>query len=209
VKYKIGLCHLAVHDTRSALSEVLLYPSPLVYTHPILSCNLTVLLVVLVAWCFVEILTGMKLYHFFPLWFAWQECLALILQIEGIPSKAKTLRINMTLAKLYRMTGYDRAATAAYKECLRFLLLLHFFSSVANLFVLSILHSHVLNPCSPTAYFELYISIEMDVVVAGDLVWLYGLLAQLMRQIPSLLFFLSFFFSIWHSFELGWWWWWI
>ncbi|KAH8966624.1 hypothetical protein BDL97_03G035500 [Sphagnum fallax] len=60
VKYKIGLCYLAVHDTRSALSE-----------------------------------------------------------IEGIPSKAKTLRINMTLAKLYRMTGYDRAATAAYKECLR------------------------------------------------------------------------------------------
>jgi anaphase-promoting complex subunit 7 len=68
VKYKIGLCHLAVHDTRSALSEVLLYSNPL---------------------------------------------------IEGIPSKAKTLRINMTLAKLYRMTGYDRAATAAYKECLR------------------------------------------------------------------------------------------
>jgi len=55
VKYKIGLCHLAVHDTRSALSEVLLYSNPLVYTHPILSCNLTVLLVVLVAWCFVEI----------------------------------------------------------------------------------------------------------------------------------------------------------
>jgi len=54
VKYKIGLCHLAVHDTRSALSEVLLYSNPLVYTHPILSCNLTVLLVVLVAWCFVR-----------------------------------------------------------------------------------------------------------------------------------------------------------
>ncbi len=101
----------------------------------------------------------------------------------------------MTLAKLYRMTGYDRAATAAYKECLRFLHpLLHSFSSVANLLVLSILHLHVLNTCSPTAYFELYISIEMDVVVAGDLVWLYGLLAQLMRQIPSLIFFLKFFF---------------
>jgi hypothetical protein len=114
----------------------------------------------------------------------------LILQIEGIPSKAKTLRINMTLAKLYRMTGYDRAATAAYKECLRFLLLLlHFFSSVAYLLVLSILHLHVLNPCSPTAYFELYISIELDVVVAGDLVQLYGLLAQLMRQIPKSSFF--------------------
>jgi hypothetical protein len=28
------------------------------------------LLVVLVAWCFVEILTGRKLYHCFPLWFA-------------------------------------------------------------------------------------------------------------------------------------------
>jgi hypothetical protein len=70
VKYKIGLCHLAVHDTRSALSEVLLYPNPPVYTHPILSCNLTVLLVVLVAWCFVEFFPGTKLYHCFPLWFA-------------------------------------------------------------------------------------------------------------------------------------------
>ncbi|KAG0599369.1 hypothetical protein M758_12G146900 [Ceratodon purpureus] len=60
VKYKIGLCHLAVHDTRAALSEM-----------------------------------------------------------EGIPSKARTLRINLTLAKLYRMTGYDRVATASYRECLK------------------------------------------------------------------------------------------
>ncbi|BBN12265.1 anaphase-promoting complex subunit 7 [Marchantia polymorpha subsp. ruderalis] len=60
VKYKIGLCHLAVHDTRAALSEM-----------------------------------------------------------EGIPPKARNLKINLTLAKLYRSTGYDRAATAAYKECLR------------------------------------------------------------------------------------------
>lgn len=60
VKYKIGLCYLAVHDTRAALSEM-----------------------------------------------------------EGIPSKARTLRMNLTLAKLYRMTGYDRVATASYRECLR------------------------------------------------------------------------------------------
>lgn len=60
VKYKIGLCHLAVHDARSALSEM-----------------------------------------------------------EGIPSKARTLRINLTLARVYRITGYERAAITCYKECLR------------------------------------------------------------------------------------------
>eukprot|EP00249_Psilotum_nudum_P016243 c25742_g1_i1 orf=635-1945(+) len=41
------------------------------------------------------------------------------LQMEGIPSKARTLRINLTLARLYRVTGYDRAAIVAYRECLR------------------------------------------------------------------------------------------
>ncbi|CAM6100971.1 unnamed protein product [Calypogeia fissa] len=60
VKYKIGLCHLAVNDARSALAEM-----------------------------------------------------------EQIPSKSRTLRINLTLAKLYRTTGYDRAATLSYRECLR------------------------------------------------------------------------------------------
>lgn len=60
VKYKIALCHLAVNDSRSALSEM-----------------------------------------------------------EGIPSKARTLHINLTLARLYRVTGYERAAIAFYKECLR------------------------------------------------------------------------------------------
>ncbi|OAE28546.1 hypothetical protein AXG93_2175s1290 [Marchantia polymorpha subsp. ruderalis] len=40
-------------------------------------------------------------------------------EMEGIPPKARNLKINLTLAKLYRSTGYDRAATAAYKECLR------------------------------------------------------------------------------------------
>ncbi|KAL2642311.1 hypothetical protein R1flu_009898 [Riccia fluitans] len=60
VKYKIGLCHLAVNDTRAALSEM-----------------------------------------------------------EGIPQKVRTLKTNLTLAKLYRITGYDRAATSAFRECLR------------------------------------------------------------------------------------------
>ncbi|XP_024528847.1 anaphase-promoting complex subunit 7 [Selaginella moellendorffii] len=40
-------------------------------------------------------------------------------EMEAIPSKARTLRINLTLAKLYRVTGYDRAAVASYRECLR------------------------------------------------------------------------------------------
>ncbi|MCO5589393.1 hypothetical protein L7F22_043360 [Adiantum nelumboides] len=60
VKFKIALCHLAVNDARSALSEM-----------------------------------------------------------EGIPAKARTLRISLTQARLYRITGYERAAIAFYKECLR------------------------------------------------------------------------------------------
>lgn len=43
--------------------------------------------------------------------------------MEGIPSKARTLRMNLTLAKLYRMTGYDRVAAASYRECLRYQIL--------------------------------------------------------------------------------------
>lgn len=60
VRYKIGLCHLAVQDVRAALAEM-----------------------------------------------------------EGIPPRARTLRINLVLAKLYRMTGYERASIASYRECLR------------------------------------------------------------------------------------------
>ncbi|GBG83456.1 hypothetical protein CBR_g37168 [Chara braunii] len=60
VKFKMGLCHLAVKETRSALAE-----------------------------------------------------------LETIPSRSRTLRINLTLAKLYHQTGYDRAAVASYRECLR------------------------------------------------------------------------------------------
>lgn len=60
VKFKIGLCHMELHDIRAALTEM-----------------------------------------------------------EGIPSKLRTLRINLTMGKLYRMTSYDRAACISYKECLR------------------------------------------------------------------------------------------
>ncbi|RZC80840.1 hypothetical protein C5167_043412 [Papaver somniferum] len=44
---------------------------------------------------------------------------AALVEMEGIPSKARTLRMNLTLAKLYRYSRHSRAAISCYKECLR------------------------------------------------------------------------------------------
>jgi len=60
VKFKIGLCLIALHDIRTAITEM-----------------------------------------------------------EAIPSKARTLRINLTMGKLYRMTSYKSAACISFKDCLR------------------------------------------------------------------------------------------
>ena len=110
LKYKIGLCHLALHDTRAALSEVSRCASLLlnaIVSHSSLSIlNQDVIYLVLRFIC-------ISLSNFSVLISASQ------LQLEGIPSKARTLRINLTLAKLYRLTGYDRVATGSYRECLR------------------------------------------------------------------------------------------
>jgi len=40
--------------------------------------------------------------------------------MEGIPSKARNLPMNLLLGKLYRISRHSRAAVAIYKECLRF-----------------------------------------------------------------------------------------
>ncbi|XP_068659867.1 anaphase-promoting complex subunit 7 [Aristolochia californica] len=42
-----------------------------------------------------------------------------IAEMEGIPSKARTLKMSLTMAKLYRISKHNRAAIACYKECLR------------------------------------------------------------------------------------------
>lgn len=42
-----------------------------------------------------------------------------VVQMEGIPSKARTLRMNLTMGKLYRISRNNRAASTCYKECLR------------------------------------------------------------------------------------------
>ncbi|CAD5172316.1 unnamed protein product [Musa acuminata subsp. malaccensis] len=47
------------------------------------------------------------------------EIFFLILQMEGIPPKARTLRMNLTLGKLYRISRHNRSAIACYKDCLR------------------------------------------------------------------------------------------
>ncbi|MED6221516.1 Anaphase-promoting complex subunit 7 [Stylosanthes scabra] len=39
--------------------------------------------------------------------------------MEGIPSKARNLPMNLLLGKLYRISRHSRAAVAIYKECLR------------------------------------------------------------------------------------------
>ncbi|XP_054806558.1 anaphase-promoting complex subunit 7 isoform X2 [Prosopis cineraria] len=44
---------------------------------------------------------------------------AALVEMEGIPSKARNLQMNLLLAKLYRNSRHNRAALAIYKECLR------------------------------------------------------------------------------------------
>nr|XP_018682116.1 PREDICTED: anaphase-promoting complex subunit 7 isoform X1 [Musa acuminata subsp. malaccensis] len=42
-----------------------------------------------------------------------------LVEMEGIPPKARTLRMNLTLGKLYRISRHNRSAIACYKDCLR------------------------------------------------------------------------------------------
>ncbi|XP_048136119.1 anaphase-promoting complex subunit 7 isoform X2 [Rhodamnia argentea] len=44
---------------------------------------------------------------------------AALLELEGIPSKARTLQMNLLMGKLYRNSRNSRAAIACYRECLR------------------------------------------------------------------------------------------
>nr|CAD1843506.1 unnamed protein product [Ananas comosus var. bracteatus] len=44
---------------------------------------------------------------------------AALVEMEGIPLKARTLRMNLTLGKLYRVYRNNRASIACYKDCLR------------------------------------------------------------------------------------------
>ncbi|XP_010931597.1 anaphase-promoting complex subunit 7 isoform X2 [Elaeis guineensis] len=50
---------------------------------------------------------------------ALSENRAALLEMEGIPPKARTLRMNLTLGKLYRISRHSRSAIACYKDCLR------------------------------------------------------------------------------------------
>lgn len=47
------------------------------------------------------------------------ETKAALVEIEGIPSKARNLSMNLLLGKLYRISRHSRAAVTIYKECLR------------------------------------------------------------------------------------------
>lgn len=49
-----------------------------------------------------------------------QTSVSITLQMEGVPSKARNLQMNLLMGKLYRYARHNRAAIAYYKECLRF-----------------------------------------------------------------------------------------
>ncbi|XP_059632690.1 anaphase-promoting complex subunit 7 [Cornus florida] len=50
---------------------------------------------------------------------ALNENRAALVEMEGIPSKARNLQMNLMMGKLYRNSRHTRAAFACYKECLR------------------------------------------------------------------------------------------
>lgn len=50
---------------------------------------------------------------------ALNENRAALVEMEGIPSKVRTLRMNLTMGRLYRISRHYRAAVLCYKECLR------------------------------------------------------------------------------------------
>ncbi|KAF2310991.1 hypothetical protein GH714_018944 [Hevea brasiliensis] len=50
---------------------------------------------------------------------ALNETRAALVEMEGIPSKARTLQMSLLMAKLYRNSRHNRFAIACYKECLR------------------------------------------------------------------------------------------
>ena len=50
---------------------------------------------------------------------ALKEHRAALAELEMVPARRRTLPITCALARAYRRTGYERAAVACYKECLR------------------------------------------------------------------------------------------
>ncbi|EEF45499.1 anaphase-promoting complex subunit 7 [Ricinus communis] len=50
---------------------------------------------------------------------ALNETRAALVEMEGIPSKARTLQMSLLMAKLYRNSRHNRFAIACFKECLR------------------------------------------------------------------------------------------
>ncbi|CAI5964498.1 unnamed protein product [Closterium sp. NIES-65] len=50
---------------------------------------------------------------------ALKEVKPALTELEAVPHRLRSLRLNLLLARLYRSSSYDRAALTAYKECLR------------------------------------------------------------------------------------------
>lgn len=51
--------------------------------------------------------------------FALNETKVALVEMEGIPSKARNLQMSLLMAKLYRNTKHNRGAVTCYRECLR------------------------------------------------------------------------------------------
>ncbi|GKV38998.1 hypothetical protein SLEP1_g46840 [Rubroshorea leprosula] len=68
--------------------------------------------------------------------FALGETKAALVEMEGIPSKARNLQMSLLMAKLYRNSKHNRSAVACYRECLRFVkmdfIFFHFSFSVSH-----------------------------------------------------------------------------
>ncbi|PPS05073.1 hypothetical protein GOBAR_AA15588 [Gossypium barbadense] len=60
--------------------------------------------------------------------FALSENKVALVEMEGIPSKARNLQMSLLMAKLYRNTKHTRGAVTCYRECLRFVNLSFLFS---------------------------------------------------------------------------------
>lgn len=122
VKFKIALCYSALREHREALQEVSIFHSPLfsslLYSWMLLHPGKWKGRII---WIYVGWL-GLTCGSFFcmmeDIWCkTWPLC---CLQMEGIPSKARTLKMNLMLGKLYRISRNNRAAAVCYKECLRY-----------------------------------------------------------------------------------------
>lgn len=106
VKFRIASSYCAVNESRVALVEVL--AKILLFS---LFCTL---ILFQSSWKCIDVPVC---WNYCFLWEIFNYLL--VSKMEGIPSKARTLQMNLLMGKLYRNSRHTRAAVACFKECLR------------------------------------------------------------------------------------------